>query len=61
MACRRQVLLEHFGEELQDRPERCCDRCGSDLAEFHGEEAHSSPSNDHWADQLKKILLGSVV
>ncbi|MBV6683644.1 ATP-dependent DNA helicase [Bacillus sp. JRC01] len=60
-SCRRQVLLDYFGEELKDRPERCCDRCGSDLGEFHGEGVHSYPSHENWADQLKKILLGSVV
>ncbi|NBA62057.1 RecQ family ATP-dependent DNA helicase [Enterococcus mundtii] len=41
-SCRRERLMDYFGETLKEKPEKCCDRDGASL--FLSETGHTSPT-----------------
>jgi ATP-dependent DNA helicase RecQ len=57
-SCRREILLSVFQEEVEARPEHCCDRCGLDVYFFY--EKHLKTSlvlkQNSWQNELKRIL-----
>ncbi|MCM3766529.1 ATP-dependent DNA helicase RecQ [Neobacillus niacini] len=60
-SCRREHLLNYFGEMLSDQVQPCCDRCGVQLNQFFKVSGHfkSKPSDVTWNQYLAKILINS--
>ncbi|WP_019724181.1 RecQ family zinc-binding domain-containing protein, partial [Enterococcus mundtii] len=52
-SCRRERLMDYFGETLKEKPEKCCDRDGASL--FLSETGHTSPTVE--AKDWQTILL----
>ncbi|WP_226677051.1 RecQ family ATP-dependent DNA helicase [Mesobacillus jeotgali] len=57
--CKRKVILEMFGEELQERPRNCCISCGIEMDHYKETEPSSelSPAAVDWKQELAAILL----
>ncbi|MDK4211600.1 RecQ family ATP-dependent DNA helicase [Enterococcus mundtii] len=52
-SCRRERLMDYFGETLKEKPKKCCDRDGASL--FLSETGHTSPTVE--ATDWQTILL----
>ncbi|WP_371932005.1 RecQ family zinc-binding domain-containing protein [Mesobacillus subterraneus] len=57
--CKRKVILEMFGEEVQERPQNCCISCGIELDYFKETDPSSEQSLAamDWKQELASILL----
>ncbi|MGF2616906.1 ATP-dependent DNA helicase RecQ [Rossellomorea vietnamensis] len=57
--CRRQGILNMFGEELRGKQEKCCDTCGLDFSDYEGNNIQDSRMEKSftWEEQLYKMLL----
>jgi ATP-dependent DNA helicase RecQ len=61
-SCRRNLILEYFEEETNDKPvEHCCDICGIQLNKYHTAISCQNKHDDAgmWKDYLANILLNS--
>ncbi|MEG9297438.1 ATP-dependent DNA helicase RecQ [Mangrovibacillus sp. Mu-81] len=59
--CRREALLKYFDEALTERPDHCCDLCGSKVSEFlsvQPEKEACCTVDMNWEQRLEKILMG---
>lgn len=60
--CMRELLVNYFGQELEVRPENCCETCGiSHNAIVKPREIKEIVAETHeltWQSRMKKILLG---
>ncbi|MCF1684979.1 ATP-dependent DNA helicase [Tetragenococcus halophilus] len=54
--CRREFLLNYFGETLTKIPERCCDFHGIKEVTEDKKEYHSSVNKTHWQEILLKMF-----
>ncbi|WP_404403568.1 RecQ family ATP-dependent DNA helicase [Jeotgalibacillus malaysiensis] len=54
--CRRETLLHFFGEEMKEKQNQCCDRCG--LEETKIISRPEKPKIIHWKDRLNLLLVG---
>lgn len=55
--CRRRLLLEHFGDEIDSRITNCCDICGINLEDYFGLNHNVQRNTDGpWQLELKKIF-----
>lgn len=57
-SCRRQYILEYFGEKFETRNhKKCCDRCGLELSIFfHNRNNKQNKVLVDWKEQLASIL-----
>lgn len=57
-SCRRQYILEYFGEKFETRNhKKCCDRCGLELSVFfHNRNNKQNKVLVDWKEQLASIL-----
>ncbi|OEH93504.1 RecQ family ATP-dependent DNA helicase [Bacillus solimangrovi] len=56
-SCRRKYLLEHFDEELQKKPNLCCDQCGFTLNELPTQQVdHLEWQFTGWENELANIF-----
>lgn len=60
--CLRELLVNYFGQELEERPDNCCETCGiSYEALVKPREMKVNVIETHeltWQSRMKKILLG---
>lgn len=59
--CRREKVLNYFGEAKKMEIDNCCDLCGLDMEVFKGktQKFEGDSSEFDWRDHLKAILLES--
>lgn len=56
--CRREYILNYFGEQKKMKIKNCCDRCGFDFTFFQKQgEDEGKTTSFQWKDYLKAILL----
>jgi ATP-dependent DNA helicase RecQ len=57
--CRREGILQYFGEERTVEVENCCDCCGIAMSDFREQVQGKAPSENRfsWKNYLSKILL----
>jgi ATP-dependent DNA helicase RecQ len=60
-SCRRELLLEYFGETLSTKIQPCCDLCGIQLSQYQAvtEQQKTITTEKLWDQYLAKILINS--
>jgi ATP-dependent DNA helicase RecQ len=59
--CRREGILRHFNEKLDNKPEQCCDICGISMKRYESSRNNKERNQREWLSwekRLEKILLG---
>ncbi|UOY93502.1 ATP-dependent DNA helicase [Ectobacillus sp. JY-23] len=54
--CRRQYILHLFDEQMQKRPENCCDICGINSKEYYRKENQIVKEVSAWQRELAELL-----
>ncbi|MCM3720313.1 RecQ family ATP-dependent DNA helicase [Fictibacillus phosphorivorans] len=58
--CKRNMLLNYFGEEEKNDMEYCCSGCQDDLERFYGKEEPKLLIDHEWEDELKRLFRQEV-
>ncbi len=61
-SCMRELLIDYFGQQVEDKRENCCSNCGVDLSvllQERVEPKNQNPMTD-WKGRLQQILLRNL-
>lgn len=58
--CMRELIVEHFGQKLQDKPKHCCTSCGIEIMDIIKDRQHEYENNNSyqtWERRLQMLLI----
>ncbi|WLR43767.1 ATP-dependent DNA helicase RecQ [Bacillus carboniphilus] len=55
-SCRRTFLLDYFGEQIKEKPEQCCDRCGIKVETYYAVNKEEQSQDLKWEEELRRIF-----
>lgn len=54
--CRKQWIMEYFGEKNIIKQENCCDKCGTDLKKYYNKKEEIGTNEFNWKDHLQQLF-----